>query len=391
MSASTMALGSQIFDPKNRFTEGRVLSTSDGLVESLTIYTWPPGLTVDEKLNFLSYFTAFGRSEDESPTKWAAWVYTYIVLCFDNMEDIVRRAGGREYRFEKLPVTLVKSLSDLQETALNFEGSGEDKEYKELVGKLSFPSRLPAIPRSTDFFPEVLATGATIPSVYGFCALLIFLSGKKINEKNSISITERRPQNLIDTYSINEQAAFYLTGDGRMNSIAHKMVNQAWVTHAQARVAILTDVASFAIGATLPQRVVYTVSRMLENVGMQPAYYIHRFLQAFPESIHYACIRPALGVYSASIREVAQADARIQPYYKVIHGDLTRVFHRNGILALSACAISFEKHMAPSMRNFTLGEGATAAVNMFDMEASAQGHRTLSSVTSALDTEDTIE
>jgi len=391
MSSVTMALGAQIFEPKNRFTEGRILSSSDGIIQALTIYTWPLGITNDEKLAFLAYLTAFGRSEDESPSKWSTWMYSYILLCFDTMEDLIRRQGGREYVFSKIPVEMIKKVVELQGAALSFEGSDENKDYIRLLGELRFPDKFPSLPRSEEFLPEVLAGGATLPSVYGFCSLLIFLAGKKINEKNSITITERRPQNLIDTYKINEQAAFALIGEGKMNTVAHSMCNQAWVTHAQARVAILTDVASFAIGTTRAQRIVFTVSKLLENVGMQPAYYIHRFLQAFPECVKYACIRPALGVYVASIKEVAQADARIQPYYKVIHGDLTRVFHRNGILALSAVAITFEKHMAPSMRNFTLGEGATAAVNMFEMEAVAHGQRTLSSVAVAAESDDQIE
>lgn len=386
-----MALASQIFDPKNRFTEGRILSASDGIIQALPIYTWPSGITASEKLCFLAYFTAYGTSDDDSPSRWATWMYSYIVLCFETMEDLIRRAGGREYKFEKLPIKLIKDIAELQRSALNFDGSGDNQEYADILLRVRFPLAFPDIDRTTAVFPDVLAAGATIPSVYGFCSLLIFLAGKKINEKNSITITERRPQNLVDTYSISEQASYFLTGDGKMQSVAHKMCNQAWVTHAQARVAILTDVASFAIGSTLPQRVVYTVSKLLENVGMQPAYYIHRFLQAFPECVEYACIRPALGVYAASIREVAQADARIQPYYKVINGDLTRAFHRNGILALSAVAISFEKHMAPSMRNFTLGEGATAAVNMFDMEAASHGHRTLSSVAASNEHEATVD
>lgn len=386
-----MTLAGQIFDPKNRFVEGRILSASDGLVKALTIYVWPSGIEVDEKLAFLAYLTAFGKSDDENSSKWATWMYTYIVLCFENMEDLIKRLGGREFKFEKLPVSLIKAVSELKDIAVNFDGSGENLEYTQALDRLRYPERLPSVARSTEFFPDILAAGSNITTVYGYCALLIFLAGKKINDKNYTSITEKRPQNLVDSYSIPEQAAYPLTGEGKMERQAHKMCNQAWVTHAPARMAILTDVAAFASGSTLPQRIVFTVSKMLENVGMQPAYYIHRFLQAYPECVNYACIRPALGVFSASVKEVAQADARIQPYYKVIHGDLTRVFHRNGILALSACAISYEKHMSPSMRNFTLGEGATAAVNMFDLEAAAHGHNTLSAIATRLEAEDQLE
>lgn len=384
-------LASQIFDPKNRFVEGRILSGSEGIIKTLPIYVWPDGVSSDDKLTVLSYMTAFGLSDDESPTKWATWMYTYIVLCFDTMVELIKREGGREYTFHKLPISLIKRISDLRDCALEFEGSGDNNQYAKILQGLEFSSHFPSIGRSVETFPDVLAGGKTVPAVYGFCALLIFLAGKKINEKNITTISERRPQNLIDTYGIGETASYFLTGEGKMQMQAYKMCNQAWVTYAFARRAIITDVAAFASGNSLPQRVVYTVSKLLENVGMQPAYYIHRFLQAFPESKEYACIRPALGVYAASIREVARADSRIQPYYKVIHGDLTRAFHRNGILTLAACAISFEKTTSPSMRNFALGEGATTAVNMFDAEASAKGHRTLSEFTNVTEEGLTIE
>lgn len=379
--AQTEILSSQIFDPKNRFVEGRVLSGSEGIYKTLPIYMFPEKVSNDDKLAVLSYMTAFGLSDDESPTKWATWMYSYIVLCFSEMADLIKREGGREYTFHKLPLELIQTIVSLRDSALGYEGSGENEEYNTLLRTLQFPAQFPSIGRNAEIFPENLAACGTVPAVYGFCALLIFMAGKKINEKNVTTMTERRPQNLVDTYGISESASYFLIGDGKMQSQAHKMCNQAWVTYAFARRAIVTDVAAFASGNSLPQRVVYTVSKLLENVGMQSAYYIHRFLKAFPEAKTYACIRPALSVYAASIREVARADSRIQPYYKVIHGDLTRAFHRNGILTLAACAISFEKTTSPSMRNYALGEGATTAVNMFDAEAAAQGNRTLSEFT----------
>lgn len=381
-------LASLIFDPRNRFSEGRILSNSEGIIKTLPIYTFPGGVTADDKLTVLSYMTAFGLSDDESPTKWATWVYSFICMCFDTMPDLIKREGGREYTFHKFPMETIHTLCELRDRALEFDGSGDDNEYGHILQRLQFPAHFPSIARSQEMFPDALAGCRTIPAVYGFCGLLVFMAGKKITEKNETTITERRPQNIVDTYGIAETATYFLTGEGKMQSTAHKMVNQAWVTYAFARRAIITDVAAFASGNSLPQRVVYTISKLLENVGMQSAYYIHRFLQAFPEAKRYACIRPSLGVYASSIREVARADARIQPYYKVIHGDLTRAFHRNGLLTLAACAISFEKTTSPSMRNFSLGEGATTAVNMFDTEAAAHGHKTLGEFTNV--TEETL-
>nr|WKE35277.1 hypothetical protein [Plasmopara viticola lesion associated mononegaambi virus 6] len=390
MSKAQMnALASQIFDPKNRFVEGRILSGSEGIIETLPIYTWPKNIKDEDRLSFLSYLTAFGLSEDESPTKWATWMYSYICMCFDNMPELIRREGGREYKFEQMPVSTIKTIVDMRNSALTFDGSGENREYETLLASLKFPAHFPTVAKSLDIFPETLAGCANVAAIYGYCGLLIFMAGKKINHKNVTTISERRPQNIVDTYGLVEENSYFLTGEGKMQQTAHTMCNLAWVTYAFARRAIITDVAAFASGNSLPQRVVYTISKLLENVGMQSAYYIHRFLQAFPQATEYTCIRPSLSVYAASVREVAKADSRVQPYYKVIHGDLTRAFHRNGLLTLAACAISFEKMTSPSMRNFTLGEGATAAVNMFDAEASNKHDPTLSEFTNVI--EDILE
>jgi len=385
------ALGGEIFDPKNRFIEGRILSASEGIIKALPIYIFPKNVKNEDKLTVLSYMTAFGTSTDDRPTKWASWVYSFICMCFQNMPDLIRREGGREYEFKTLGLETIATIVRLRDSALEFEGSGENTSYEHLARTLTFPNDFPDLARSASSFPEILAGCDGIQPVYAYCGLLLFLAGKKINEKNLTTITERRPQNLIDTYSINEENVHYLIGEGKMGNTAHKMVNQAWVTYAPARKAIITDVAAFASGSSMPQRVVYTVSKLLENTGMQSAAYIHRFLRAFPHAKEYACIRPALGVYVASIREVARADARIQPYYKVIHGDLTRAFHRNGLMSLAACAISFEKTTSPSMRNYNLGEGATTAVNMFDAEASANGHPTLGEYTNVAAPSNTVE
>lgn len=254
-----MTLSSQIFDPKNRFVEGRHLSDSDGLISALTIYTWPAsGLTNDDKLSFLSYLTAFGRSDDSSPTKWATWMYTFVVLCFPNMQKHIKSEGNREYQFETLSEELIRKVLDLQTEALTNEEDDISQRYLEILNTITFPTKFPSLIRSVENFPDTLAAGATIPVVYGYCSLLIFLSGKKINERNVSSISERRPQNLIDSYSISDDAAYCLTGNGKMGSTAHKMVNQAWVTYSPARIAIITEVASFGMGATLPQRVLHT-------------------------------------------------------------------------------------------------------------------------------------
>lgn len=382
-------LGDQVFGAQKRLAEGQYRSQAEGIIEKLPIYTWPSGVSNDDKLAVLAYLTAFGQTEDDSPRAWSCWAFSYLVLCFPEFQQAIGRINSREYEFVKLPVEYIHFIVQVSHRAEEREGSGEDREYNQMASQIPVLANFPDVRPSATSYPPELAACELVTAVYGYAALIIYLCGKKINEKNSVAITDKRPQNLIDTYKIDEQAAYILKGEGAMSSAAHAFVNQAWVTHAAVRAGIITEVATFAGGATLPQRVVYTVAKMLENSGMQPAYFIHRFLQAFPRCASYSCIRPALNAYASSIREVAAAPPHIQPYYKLIQGEGTRAFHRNSILMLSSCAVAYEKYTSPSMRNFNLGEGATIALAMFDAEATRNGHPTLQSLTFARDGEET--
>lgn len=382
MDTATAALSHQIFGPSQRINDGRVKSLAEGIVETLRVYVWPKGVTNEDKLIILSYMTSHGKSVDESPSSWATWVFTYVVLCFPEIQESIHAMNGREYVFEPLPRKYIEAILRLNEAALDFNES-QPEEYGRHYHDLVIPAGLPSLPRELDSFPPDLAACAVVPAVYGYCALLIFLAGKQINERNSIAITEKRPKNIIDAFKINDYAAFILLGEGKMGTEAHSYVNQVWITYFHARAAIISEVATFASGATLPQRVVYTITKMIEYSGMQPAYFIFKFLQARPETREFSCTRASLNAFISSVREVAAAPGYLQPYYKLIHGDGTRAFHRNSLLILSACAIALEKTTSASMRNFNLGEGATAAVTMYDAEAAARGYSTLADVSQA--------
>lgn len=382
MDQTTALLSHQVFGPSARVNDGRVRSTAEGIIEKLRVYTWPRGVKDHQKLIVLAFMTAHGKSVSESPSSWATWVFSYVVLCFPEIQESISRMNGREYYFEPLPKRYIDSILALNDAAIDFDDS-QPEEYGRHYHDVVFPPGFPEVTRETDSLPPDLAACATVPVVYGYCSLLIFLAGKQITERNSITITDKRPKNLVDSFKIDEYASFVLTGDGKMGSEAHRHINQVWITYFHARAAVITEVASFATGASLPQRVVYTITKLLEYSGMQPAYFIYKFLQARPETREFSCTRAALNAFISSVQEVAAAPGYLQPYYKLIHGESTRAFHRNTLLVLSSCAVALEKATSSSMRNFDLGEGATAAVNMYDAEATMRGYSTLADVSKA--------
>lgn len=386
----TGGLSNQVFGTSNRFSEGQMTSRAEGIVRKLTIYTWPKGTSDDDMLSVLSFLMAYGQSEDDRPSAWATWVFTFCNLCFPEFQDAITKTS-REYTFAPLPAAFIAKILELCEMAENVDGSDAGSDYALAAKNVPKVPKFPDMNHSAETLAPNFAAGQLIPVVYGYAALLMFLAGKKINEKNMVTISEKRPQNLIDAYSINEEAQYALTGEGKMSTSAYAGINQAWVTHAGARIAIISEVASFGSGSTLAQRVVHTITKMSENSGMNPAYYIHRFLLAFPEAQTFSCVRPSLQAYVTSIREVAAAPSHIQPYYKLIYGDGTRAFHRNSLKLLAACGIAYEKQTSPSMKNFELGEGANAAIAMYDAEAISRNLPTIGSLTFAAEKKTTAD
>jgi hypothetical protein len=381
MDATSANLSHQVFGPGVRNGDGGLLSQAEGIVEKLVIYHWPrEAVSDDSKLAVMAFFTAYGRSEDVSPSAWATWTFSFLILAFPQLQGIARAENDREYAFRPLPIDYIRAVVDLSVAAEEYDDDNPSA-YRELAAGIPTLACIPDMPSTEETFPPELAATITVPAVYGFAALLIFLAGKKINPQNATTITERRPMNLVNAYNIPEPATYSLVGDGKMGSTAHEFVNQAWITYAPMRMAVISEVARFSAGRTLAQRVVYTLVKMMEYAGMQQGTFIHEFLQARPEAVNFSCIRPAYNAYATSLREVAAAPAYLQPYYKLIHGERTRAFHRNQILILAACATAYKKYVTTSMKNFLLGDGATAAVNMYDAEAASKGLPTLQGLT----------
>lgn len=375
-------LGGQVFGLATRGSDGKVQSQAQGIIEYLTVYHWPhDNVPSETKLAVLATLTAHGRSDDESPSKWACWTLSFAVLCFPEFQKAISATGAREYRFQPLPDDVLLSCTTFIEAAQNTADEATDQKYLTARANLVLPSGFPAMNTSATSYPPDLGACTTLPAVYGYCSLLILLAAKKVNDKNRAAITEKRPDNLINAHPVGA-GRFVLREDaGRIGDYGHGMVNQAWSTYTKARAAIVTETAAFASGVSQAQRIVYTVTKMMEYSGMQPAFYINKFLLAIPWAGRITCIRPALEAYAQSLREVVAAPAHLQPYYKVIHGEATRAFHRNAILPLSACAIAYERHLSSAMANFDLGPGAANCVAMFDAEATKIGMPTIGELT----------
>jgi hypothetical protein len=381
MDNTVAGLTHQVFGIGKRQQDGGMRSQSEGIIEKLRVYHFPEKmtLTTDAQLAVIAFFTSYGRSESISPSAWATWAFSYLTLLFPEFRALAKKENEREYEFVPLSGKYIQAIVDLAAAAEDYDPE-HPQDYETAVTQIPTLDKLPELERNSASFPPELAACTTVQSLYGFGALILFLAGKKIQGKNVTTITERRPKNLVDAYNISETAAYILTGDGKMGTQAHANVYQACITYAPMRRAVISEVARFSMGTSLPQRVTYTIVKMMEYAGMQQGTFIHEYLQAMPHTIDYSCIRPSYNAYVMSLRDVAKVPGYLQPFFKIIHGDSTKAFHRNSIFLLAAVATSYKRLVTPSMENFDLGDGAVLAVNLFDAEAAQKGHSTLSSM-----------
>lgn len=381
----------QVFMPSILPAVGNIATRMDGYSRTMTIYVLPSDLSTDSVLLILAYLTPFGRSDDPVSFKFGSWMYSMIAIAFKHIQEPMQRENTLEYKYVNFPSSTIQTILELANIArgLNIDGTFKDEEsvadsadrdseinqeYTNHLLNLSFPPDFPDLDITDEFFPQDLIPCSGITSVYGFMALLFFLAGKQINETNSVTITTRRPQNLIDTYKIPEKARFFLTGDGRMQMNALTMCNNMWTIHTPLRIAIISQIAHFSQGSSLAMRVVYTVSKLLEYVGMQQALYINQFLMAHPEAIEYSTLRPSLISYVNSMNQLKTVDPILRPYFKVIYGDQTRIFHRNSILALASVAIAYQRKFNDSIKHYNLGAAAGLAIGQFEEEARTKNH-----------------
>lgn len=374
ISEEVTSLGSKIFSSSNALLESTRKSNVHGIVEEIIVYKWPANVSNDSRLKLLTLFTVCGKSSDISHSKWQSWVISFSTLCFSELELKIKAEGSREIVFKTLANDTIQTGLALFSAMSNAEDE-EDAALAASRKAFVLPERFPDVDPTSEFFHTDLLFCETIPAIYGFNSLLLFMAGKKMNDINSRAVAEARPTAIINTYKA-EAAAYILTGDGKIDPKNYVWVNLCWTKSQAAKKAIFTEVAAFAKSATQAQAVTYTTAKLLEFVGMQPAFYIHKFLISNPWCSNISIVRPAIAKYHDSLKEIARVPAYLQPYYKVIYGESTKAFHRQALLPLTACAIAYDRITNPTLANYALGEGADSAVNAFDAEARQKGFTT---------------
>lgn len=352
-------LGDSVFGATVFTTDLTCQSNAHGLVDKIRIYRWPHGVSNKTKLPALAVITTCGRSSDEDPLLWLSWVLSYIVLCFPEFEMEIHREGSREFIFEDLPHSFI-AASDHFMTVGEKECSYSDAVTDACDGIL-FPDSFPSI---NIFLSMKLPACATIPAVYAYCGALLYMAGRGLTKSDAQAITEE----MMDKQRASE-GKYTLTGNGRIGPGNYSLISLCWCRANIARRAIIREVASFSSLKSLPQHVVYSVTKGITYSGIELALDIYNFLSAFPWASQISVVRSAFISYKESVREVSHQPEHLRLYYKIIMGDSTSIFDRRDILPLAACAVACQSPTTAELLNREVGDGADKAVSEFEEEA----------------------
>jgi hypothetical protein len=203
--------------------------------------------------------------------------------------------------------------------------------------------------------------------LYAHYALLIFLAGKQINDKNREAITVARPRALIQKFKI--EATAILSGPMRISNHAHAAINQAWLEMSSLKAQCFREFSTYSHSSTtLGQDILLTNVNLMRFAQMQHATMIHKFLLAYPWASEMSALRQAISIYHDSLTAALKIQDHLQPFIKVIWGDKSGIFPRKELGPLIAVALDTEKEVHETLANYYSDERFVSVVEAFREE-----------------------
>lgn len=302
---------------------------------------------------FHLYLIVAGTSDSTDARRWRNYVVTLTCACFSNMrEDLLANPLHEDKPMSEASVTALMQWYTMYRGALAPDADD--------AVRASCAEDLPGL------YPDLdlpLGTASTrididhvldIPSIYGHFSLVLFLAGKTITEKNRSSITQKRPAAIERKYFGGTPVAS-LSGSLALSSAAHTQIHAAFVYLGHARKIIFQQVALFNTQDGNPQvEIVATTTRLMRFAGMQQAILIDRWLLAHPEGFRVPLLVPSIQHYVASLKELQKLPSEQRPYFKLINGDTTRAFNRNDLEYVLAVALSEEREINPTLKQYAI-------------------------------------
>jgi hypothetical protein len=351
-----------LFHPP-RSSAAHQLPISGGINKSIPYFFWPENslqtLTYEQKISVIVAFMLCARSVDDYVNNWKTFIITLICLGFPEFKNVLVDGASEMVDGHHLPATFITAACDAAQGLINSFKAGI--ESPDPI-PLQLPDNLPEV-QIAAYSTEHVESSA-MESVYGFISLVIFLMGKDTSTTDRRAIKTARPDAIRRKYKL-DNARYFLDGGGALSDEAQDGICQAWLRMPFLRRLWVPEFAKFKDSPGGPSEVVYTTFKLLEYSGMQHAYYVFRLVDALPWVINIPILKPALTVYVTSISELSTVNPLIQPFYKLIYGDATKIFYRNAMNEIVSCAILYGTRTAPSLRRFVVSQSAVQAVQDF--------------------------
>jgi len=350
-------LTTQAFDTAPVVATGKTPALT-GISRTIPLYTVPQSATKRQKLNMMMSLALCSRSNDEEVDPWHTLIGSYLMVAFEDFAGKISGPGSTEYELREFPESFMTSIDQ------TLDGNA-------LVNKpasINFPE---GFPTGVTAFTVDYYNAASVEGAYGFLGLLVFLMGKRVTDKNRESIEKKRPENLIATWKMVDEA-FILTGAGKLSRKAQDMIPHAWFQAPLLRDIVIREFIAFRGSRIRPLEVAGTLFNLLEHSGMQGAVFCHRLIKALPWVKDMPLLRADVSVYQQSVLEYLELDAEYRPYVKLLLGSGTKIFHTKSMARLVACATLYVAQDEPSVALYN-APGGEAAKKAFVAEAKRQG------------------
>jgi len=331
-----------------------------GLKRSIVVYYIDGEITPEQTKDLMTVLTLYGRSTSEDIECWQTWVLTWVCIAFPEMANKYRAARATEFVLQPIPDTFLAGVSAA------------------VMGLQSDPSKNQVLPENIGFPPttallsyQVYNCGST-QGLYSYFSLIVHLMGKAIVPSTRDMIVNRRPKNLMDKFKCTD-AAYILTGGGRISDIGHVQIKIAWDQSTPLRKVTINEFCRLRGSDELTSDIVFTMFRMLEYSQMSNAAFIRDFLDSCDWVLKdMPALIPAYDLYVNSIIAFAAETPERRPFIKLYHGDSSTIFHAKSLQDLTKIAVRWLQVNNDSLSGYT-APGGDKALNAFLRLCAARG------------------
>lgn len=315
--------------------------------------------------SLMSVMTLCGKSTDTSPVNWQTWVLTWSCLVFSELVGAIRDSNFADYRL--VPFT----VEFMDECVNSILAQGTTATAGDRF--LTMPPGLPST-TTTPMTASVAGAASSPEGLYAYYAMLVFIMGKSITPDTVTAIGSKRPDALIRKRKL-FKSEYILTGDGRVAQENYGKVQSGWVRSNGPRVIIVKHLAALYASPNHPESLDAVVVNMdmLKNSGQSYLFYIYELLVACEWCLAIPALAAEYRHFSRMVNVLTRENVHIQPFYKLMMQDNTKLIRRRDVENLVAVSIFYAGQTRPSMKQYRVSPEARPVLQEFIRMARDRG------------------